>query len=224
MVEYTILYVFLWIIAIIFLRVFLERIITDCEISVNKIESNVKTGDVICFRSNDYTFLHDLVSPFTHIGIVIETINGKKILEMHDTNDLKHMGIYNTGVNMYDLKYRIKTYEGDVYLSQLKTTVDKKKIKNLLSKIEFLNKLKFDTNHKEHLIKKCMIKRGCKKCFKPEKKKLEYMFCSEFIGYILQELDVLEKEYDIACVLPGDFRFIIQNGNKLYKNIIKISL
>jgi hypothetical protein len=213
------------IVAIIFLIVFLNRIRTNCVMNLKEVYEKSKTGDVICFRSKDSSLIHEIISPFTHIGIVIETINGKKILEIHDTNDLKHVGIYNTGVNMYDLKHRLETYEGETYLCQLRSEIENYNIKNLLFKINELNKLKFNTNHKEHLMKKCMKKRICHVCFKPEpKKKLEYMFCSEFVGYILQELDVLDKDYDIACVLPGDFRFITQNGYKLFNNIIKIAI
>jgi hypothetical protein len=168
---FTLFKLFGFLVAIIFLMIFLNRIQTNCVMNLKDVYKKSKTGDVICFRSKDSSLIHKIISPFTHIGIVIETINGKKILEIHDTNDLKHVGIFNTGVNMYDLKYRLKTYEGDTYLCQLISKIKHYNIQNLLFKIEELNKLKFNTDHKKHLIDKCMKKRICHTCFKPEKKK-----------------------------------------------------
>ena len=59
---------------------------------------------------------------------------------------------------------------------------------------------------------------ACDKCFAYYKRK--GMFCSEFIGFLLQELKILDKKHPIDCLTPSSFLYLnIGNDTNNTNNI-----
>jgi hypothetical protein len=85
--------------------------------NLQKAYNFAEQGDLILFQWYEINPLQESVSPFTHVGIVIDINKKKYILETHLKGDTKHMGYKDAeGVNIYDFKKRIKMYKGKNYL------------------------------------------------------------------------------------------------------------
>jgi hypothetical protein len=197
--------------------------------SLDEIYNLAENGDLIYFRWTKVSFLHEMISPFTHIGIIIinpET-NEKLIVESHLAGDTKHIGNDKGGINTYPLKLRLSTYDGYTFLSKIKihptdtdTLIFWRNLETFKSNIPFNNK------YEEYFKKTCIKRRLCEGCFDVEKR--DDMMCSEFVGFALKQLNILPKDFNHECLAPGDFRYINYinyinyNKEKLYGNIIMV--
>lgn len=192
---------------------------------INDAYNLAETGDIIYFRWNTVAFEHEILSPFTHIGIVIIKSDGiKYILETHLAGDTSNIGIFSGGVNIYPLKLRLENYKGHKFISKLSNLFrpNYNDTQNFISKIDYYKKnIPFYDDYKEYFINHCLKNR----IFYSELKDKNGMFCSEFIGYCLIELNIINKDFNFKCLVPGDFRFIKYNGKLLYDtdNLIKIN-
>lgn len=174
---------------------------------IDIIYDKFKTGDLILFRSKRWI---RYFTYFTHVGMIVD-FNGKKYILDLNKKKSKTFGV-KSGVKMYDLYDRIKQFKGDIYILSIDKNI------NIINKF-FLNlnnyfNIKFDSNICINLIK---IKLNIKL------KNRDGMFCSEFIGYILQDLDILDKSYNIYTIFPKTFLKLKDvNGNQIYDNLYKI--
>ena len=184
-----------------------------------------ETGDIIYFRWKDVEFQHELISPFTHIGVVVSNQRSgeKYIIETHLAGDTSNMGVFTGGIHVYPFKLRLEKYEGHTFLSQLNDND-----RPLMNVPEFLGKVKqykttipFHDDYNGYFKRNCLKNRICKNCFDIEEKK--GMFCSEFTAFCLKELGIVEQDFNHKCMVPGDFRYIENSdGRNIYKNLIKI--
>jgi len=85
-------------------------------IHLNNIYKYVNTGDIILFRSYKIDIIHDIISPFTHIGLIIVQNNNYYILETHKKGDTKYMGFDTEGPNLYALYERLSKYKGELFI------------------------------------------------------------------------------------------------------------
>lgn len=180
--------------------------------SRNDIINLADNGDLIYFRWNTVSFLHNIISPFTHIGVVIIKDNKKYIVETHSAGDTYNFGIYTGGVHIYPLNIRLNTYNGDIYLSQLKEKYRPNKIiidDFVLHILKSKLKIPFYNEYVNYFTSKCLAKRNLKLTIKPK----VGMFCSEFVGYCLKELKIVNNDFDYNCLAPGDFRYIKNDDN-----------
>lgn len=184
-----------------------------------------ETGDIVYFRWNTVAFEHELISPFTHIGIVIVKSDGNKyILETHLSGDTNDIGIYKGGINIYPLKLRLTSYQGHKFISKLSNFArpSHKDIQDFIMKIDdYKNNIPFHDDYKGYFINNCLKNR----IFNSELQNKKGMFCSEFIGYCLTQLNITSKDFNFKCLVPGDFRFIKYDNKLLYDkdNLIKIN-
>lgn len=181
--------------------------------------NSATTGDVILFRWNYVNPLHEIVSSFTHIGIVIE-LNGRKyILETHLKGDTNHMGFDNNdGVNIYDLYSRIKMYKGENFILKMNPKYyNKIKIDDNITNYR---QIPFKNEYIQHFSGVCIPKKICNDCFSNVPG--DSMFCSQFIGHILQQYSILEESFDINCLTPHDFVNIKNNDGNIYETLYKI--
>lgn len=159
--------------------------------------SYINDGDLILFRWNKVGILHEIISSFTHVGIVINN----HILETHLKGDTES---YRGGVHLYDLKDRIKNYRGSNYVLKIKTPLTNIQTKYILNNLEEYKKIPFYDKYENHFKEVCIPKMICKNCFKENTEK-PGMFCSEFVGFILKELGILHKDFNIQCLTPQSF-------------------
>lgn len=157
---------------------------------------NIKSGDIVLFRSKSKDYLTELIEHFTHIGIVIFINNKPYILETHSKNDPLNIGISTEGVNIYNYYDRINTYEGNIYLLKLKKPLNNIQEKKLLTNIDKYKKIKFIKNYKQYYKKYCLINLY--------KNTNNGMICSEFIYYILNDIGLI-KDCFYKCKTPSDF-------------------
>ena len=180
---------------------------------------NVSPGDIILFRWNTVNPLHEIISSFTHVGIIIE-LNGRKyILETHLKGDTNHMGFNDKdGVNIYDIYSRIKMYKGDNFILKMNP---KYYNKININNIEDYLQIPFKNEYKEHFAGYCAPKKICSSCV-PDINNNNSMFCSQFVGHILQQYGILNDTFDINCLTPHDFLNIKNNNEHIYEKLYKI--
>lgn len=172
-------------------------------IDINKY---IKTGDIILFKYNKIDFIHKIISPFTHIGIIILYNNKSYILETHTKGDTKYMGFNNEGVNIYNLYDRLHKYNGTTYLLKLKNPLSNISINKLINNIPKYFKIPYITNYKQYYFNNCIMNQS---------KIYNGMICSEFIYYILQDIIYNNNNLNYKCIKPNDFL-----DNDLYDNNI----
>jgi len=220
MPSYYIIFILLCILSIIFLKnYFMKNQINALQTyNLQKAYNFAEQGDLILFQWYKINPLQESVSPFTHVGIVIDINKKKYILETHLKGDTKHMGYKDAeGVNIYDFKKRIKMYKGKNYLLK-KNPMYKMDIMQKLT--EYIN-IPFYKEYKQHFVGYCIPKKICNSCLSD--KIMNSMFCSQFIGYILQEQGVLDKSTNIDCLTPMDFLSLTNSHGRIYTKLIKIS-
>lgn len=204
-----------------FLYIFSQPRLNFKSTTTSEIYKLAKTGDILLFRWNKVDLVHNFVSFFTHVGIVVEIDNEKYILETHLKGDTKHMGNPNGGVHLYDFKDRINMYNGHNFLlpikEKLKNSNHNKIIKDNLDK--YL-KLPFFDNYKKYYIHQCLPRKFCKTCFSESAPDTSFVYCSQFVGMILKDLGLIDKNMNINCISPYDFIFIKNNKENIYQDII----
>jgi hypothetical protein len=181
------------------------------KISLNCTIQDAKQGDLILFRWHTVDPFHDTISNFTHVGMVIQNGQEKYIIETHQKGDLKDFGLEEGGVQIYSLKSRIKTYAGTVFHLKLKKPV----YKNINSKIQEYKKIPFAYKFRNDYLNRCILR--IKNDTNGE------MFCSHFIGHLLKESGILNKNTDVSCFSPGTFIDLKEDGEKLFENPIYIN-
>jgi hypothetical protein len=190
------------------------------KIHINEICNLAETGDIIYFRWTDVDIMHEIVSPFTHIGLVIINpyTKHKYIIETHLKGDGKELGVLDGGIQQYNLNDRLQTYEGHTYLSKLKN-VYKPNLDQVLKLISnfkaFKKDIPFYGDYSNYFKMNCIKYKLCNDCFTIEEK--AGLFCSEFVGFCLKELQIVNNDFNYKCMTPGDFMYISDaNKNLLY--------
>ena len=187
------------------------------EYSMEDMKKCIKMGDVILFRSTDVTFMHDYLTPFTHVGIIVEIGGEKKILEIHSEGDVKHMGLECKNVVVYDFETRVLYYDGEIYCLKLRERLsDETKEDFIVNKLPGLRKKKFYKDYINYTRNNCVMRNR-------NTKGRGKMFCSEFIGHCLQQLGVISGLYNISCLFPGDFRSLKRGSEGIFCEVIKLN-
>jgi len=197
-------------------------------ITINDMNNSIKTGDIIYFKSHITSFGRvfgaRLIGPFTHIGIIIiyPKSNKKYIIELTDCNTLTALGINKSGFHITDLETRIKKYDGNCYISVLNSchhTQHANKIKHVVYKITnniYKKTIHYPNNIHVYFIGLCLSKSRFTNYIFPHFSSKKIMCCSEFVKYILKELDIIDKNTSHLGILPSDFRYIKCNNNTCY--------
>lgn len=186
--------------------------------------TSLRTGDLVLFRYNEASLAHDLVSPFTHVGMVVDFDGKKCIIESHNRGDAKALGVLDGGVHVYDLKDRVRTYEGCTFVLRMRhgLHVDPGAEKYMKSKIpEEYAAIPYYESYASHIGMYCLPKALCDTCF--DKPVRRGMFCSEFVGLLLGDLGVLPPGRDVDCLTPTSFVNIRVGGVRVYTDPVKVS-
>jgi hypothetical protein len=212
MIKYILIII---IIILIIIKIYNFYIInTNNNININQINKYIKTGDIILFKYNKINLIHEIVSPFSHVGIVVIINNKSYILETHEKGHTLYMGFNNDGVNLYNLYDRLYKYKGTTYLLKMKKPFSIENINNLINNIPNYLKIPYINNYKKYYFNNCIINKQNNYSYTGTN---EGMICSEFIAYVLQ--DILNYKINYKCVSPVDFIYNDLYDKKLYKII-----
>jgi hypothetical protein len=187
-------------IIIIFIIILLKKYLINYNILIKKCKESydMKTGDIILFRSSKANFLYSIFTSFTHVGIVIKS-DKLYILETHKLGDTLDMNLYVSGVNLYDLKFRLSTYNGNAYLLRLKKEIsDNNQILDKINK--YKSEFEFPNNHKIYYISKCF--------FNINNRNDNKLLCSEFIYYVLLDNNIISNDNKYLCMKPSDYIYL----------------
>ena len=82
-----------------------------------------RSGDLVFFRARDIDLAHDLVSGFTHVGVVLRGGGGEepRLLELRGGAEA---GGAATGVSSTDLRLRVLDTDGAVFVARVRRPVD----------------------------------------------------------------------------------------------------
>ena len=192
------------------------------KININDACTLVKTGDMVLFRWHKVKIYNEFISTFTHVGLVIivPDLNIPYIIESHAHGDTENMGIMTGGVNIYPFDLRIKKYKGMCFLKQIKTIIPDDDLNLFLTKITNYKKIPFNEKYKSYFIRKCLpylyhINNLNKTSYQ--------MYCTEFIGFCLKNLKLVDENYIFTCNTPDTIQYVKKNNNFIYDdNIFKI--
>jgi hypothetical protein len=182
------------------------------KMSLNNVLSKTKSGDLLLFRSKKSCLFTNIVTPFTHIAMIIKmpNMNKIKVLEIHQSCFI--LDYKTEDVNLYDINYRIETYNGDIFILFINNEIPTKQISQLLQNKEIMN-AKFDNNFIINYIKYNLLKS------KTIKKNLA---CTYFISNILQDLNIIEKSSINIYPTAADFLHLKTIYNYKYSSPIYI--
>lgn len=181
----------------------------------NDIKKNLDTGDIIffCCHDNIGKIIKKISNGFySHCGLIIRRKKKLYVLEC----DMNHQYDYLTkkkfkqGAHLVKLDEKIKDYEGNVfaYRKLLGNKINKKLLNKIFKKSK---KILFDNNtlnwYSAHLKSYTWSN-----LFLSEK----YMFCSQYVAFVLQELGIIKKEYPTNFYSMTDFTCDLDYINNYY--------
>lgn len=171
------------------------------------------TGDLILFRHESIDYLYELIDSYTHVGMVVvpeDKISPKSIIETHKLGDTHHFIGYDAqGVNMYDLRKRVATYDGWVYVLHINRDLVKYFSGDvIISRLHEYQQIPFFEGYRAFFKHYCIPKR----LFPVGKPHHDGMFCAEFICHLLKDSGLLSRSHECECMTPGLHMNLQVNG------------
>ena len=188
-------------------------------VSLEHALTKVKTGDLVVCRSR-YGALDlpvRIVSPVTHIGMVVRDHSGARVVETHAAGDTKQLGVTESGVHAYPLDQRIRTYEGQVYLCQMTSRLNAQQERALRKALMDLKDVPFESNYRNHFITRCFIGRR-----QPTGQPREAMFCSEYLALAMVHAGLLPPDTITECMSPSSLLDLRVNDYPLFTNLVRV--
>lgn len=179
-----------------------------------------QTGDLIITRWDYVDISYRLFCKYCHVGLIYKNTNGETFLiethpeEFDESDENKEFPV--SGVNIYPLKERIENYQGTCYFLKLKNnnkikTLDFNKYKNIPFSTDF--RFSFLQNWFYNKLNIPIVNTD------------NTMYCSQLIGYVLQDLGILNKKIKINTLSPDSFESLCnENNKKLYNKPLCIKL
>jgi len=175
----------------------------------------MKTGDLVLF-SSDVSIMRTILR-FTHVGVIIDDF----VLEMHGATDRGTGNLRNyfeggkpTGPKLYDLRARIASYPGRVWIAPLLVRRRSSPPKMDLSRYR---DLEYHDAYVSHYLRSCVADRWfgiadrwfgladrwcwfgiADRCSKPPTS----VFCAEFVGMVLRDVVAVDVDDDVGCLTP----------------------
>ena len=153
-----------------------------------------QTGDLVFFRNSNVTWLHDWVSPLTHVGMLVQhPVTGEPwMLETHEEGDLFMDVPQKGGVHLYPARARLSSYDGSLMVSRIVRPLPAARVLSLANALKDV----------PHLDGQYMHVGACKlwPFYDPTKK--EGMMCSEFVALLVSRLCMPGAPW--RCFTPAD--------------------
>jgi hypothetical protein len=162
-----------------------------------------RTGDLVFFRSRDISLVHDLVSGFTHVGVVAGGADGQEaqLLEMRG-NESGVIADGPIGATCGSLVRRIKEFDGDICVAPVVTEVSRVA---LLRAYQALASEAIYPRRLHAHVAACKLLPG----YAPGS---AVMMCSEFALRVLAAAGGLQASW--RCQTPIDVMVMIQTGRQ----------
>lgn len=225
MFNKNILILSVWIMAVVYLwyRIYIDtEMIGTPVITFEKLNRYAQTGDLVIFRWNLVDVGYRLFAKHSHVGMIVKKNDKLYLLEIHP-NEIKDKGLDDSGVHLYNLEKRLNEYNGDYYFTQSNMSKEQReKLSNHVFKNlkKYKKEVKFDNNFRDVFV----FNYFCNLLGFTLPKK-DTMFCSEFIGYILEKTDIYHHNKNLASINPGTFlEFINKDGEILFSPLYQIIL
>ena len=153
------------------------------------LDERCHTGDLVFFRSR-VDWLHRLVSPMTHVALVVmHPVSGEPwVVEMHDDRAVEGEG---AGVHCYPARQRLGEFGGELYVLPIAKPRNAAQVLGLAGT---LADVRYTPHVRMHVAKCKLMPWECS----PSKG----MMCSEFVAFILAKTGVLRTGW--TCVTPSD--------------------
>lgn len=222
MIILIILVIILYIIYINLLYIYL--ITTVKKKTIQDIYNSAKSGDIVIYKEAHIPIIYNHFIKFTHSGIIIvhPITKEKYVIESHQTYKSKKMSMYATGgIYIYPLFDRLNDYNGDVFFAEIRNEVNKNDVIKFINNLPiYMKNIPFYYDYERYILLNCTINKFCFNCLGFNKNGL---FCSEFVAFILKELN-MASGLDHRCILPDDLINIKDDrGNRLFHDIILIT-
>jgi hypothetical protein len=187
-------------------------------VSFERVLSHCLTGDIILFRYHTTNTAHTLVTPFSHIALVLRVDGVPFLLESHQKGDTKHMNVTTGGVHVYSMEGRISMYQGDVFYMPLSRQFRNpkqcaKRANTILNRIKDYYEIPFVENYISYFVKNLV---------KPPDPKMNGMFCSEFLCSVFKDMKFVPQRIDCRFLTPESFIYIKHNNVPVYEDVTKI--
>lgn len=157
------------------------------------LDEDAHTGDIIYFRE-PRDFLHSLVSPMSHIGVIVmHPITGTPlVVEMLEAGTEVASEPQSAGVHVFPARTRLESFDGGLYVSRIRSPLNASRV---LGIVDSLRSTPYLHGPRMHIAK-------CK--FLPWYSGMDNraMICSEFVGRVLSEAGVLAAPW--KCTTPSD--------------------
>lgn len=215
-ININILVISVFIVSVIFL---LDSLYIDTEmlmtpmVSYEKLEQVANTGDLVIFRWNSIDVGFRMFSKFSHVGMIVKHKGKLYLLETHPKED-PESDKDDSGIHLYHLQKRLEEYNGTYYFTQLNSTDEHREHirKHILENLKMYKKtIPFDDNFRNIFV----LNFFCN-LFRIKLPKRKAMFCSEFIGTILERCKIYKHHKNISSINPGTFIEFKKNGKNLY--------
>ena len=197
----------------------------------------LNTGDIILFSGD--TIISDIVkfatnSKWSHVGIVVKdpdflinkpgTINGIYLLES-DSPSQKDLdsGKYKIGVQISDLKEKIASYDGEVWIRRLNTKLEKEKIHSVIKIVyNTLYNKPYDWYPVNLLDAVLENETKLGDLLDSDPRHIDRVFCSALVGYSYVCLELLENKTEWSFLFPKYFAEInnLLSDSKLEEMIV----
>ena len=178
----------------------------------DKVYGALATGDLILFRHESIDYLYEMIDSYTHVGMVVvpKDNSSKSIIETHKLGDTHHFTGYDAqGVNMYDLRTRVATYDGWVYVVHInRDLVTDSSGDMIINRLHEYQQIPFFEGYRDFFKHYCISKR----VFHVEKPHHDGMFCAEFICHLLKDSGLLSRSHECECMTPGLHMKLQANG------------
>ena len=180
---------------------------SNIKLNYNNIKGNLETGDLILFSCNDFIskgIKYTISSKYSHVGIVIKGKNDNLyILECDMTGSYDYLSHkdYKPGSHLIDLKTKIEEYDGTKFgfrkLKNNKSTISRSKLNKILKRSVLIG---FQDNWITWMIAHFKNKYLGNLFNDPD-----YMFCTQYVAYVYQQLGILSKKNPNYLFTPKDF-------------------
>lgn len=178
----------------------------------------VQSGDLILFRYTATPLIHDIASPFSHVGIAIRHPETHELLllESHNAGDAEKIGVFTGGAHLHSLAARIRSYHGDIWVCRLNRPAPDARVVELVHDRDLLS-IPFETKFVQQFIM-CLLVPWV---VKPTGKK---MYCSQFAVHALQKLGIASPNAVKWCASPVDVRYTQTVDGYVYSSPILLKV
>ena len=156
------------------------------------LDESSHTGDLVFFRRPRVDWVHRLVSPLTHVGmIVMHPVSGEPLLaELRNADEVAGEA---AGVRLSPARSRLSQFEGALFVAPIARPLAAGRV---LPLVERLSRVPYCARMRGHIAKCKLLPARSRDSL------VKCMVCSEFVSMLLLEMGVWDQGWQ--CVTPSD--------------------